>query len=235
MNTDRFRYETTPYFRNPELGGRFDRPGYGDPYGDRLEGRVGDGLSSSGLPLQSAYYAEVYGPVLDGGFNVPAIPYQQIDARYYRRQVQSPFGEAPGTIIVDTSDRFLYHIERDGSAMRYGVGIGKEGFAWSGRGVIQWKQKWPRWKPPNEMVARRPDLEQYSIANGGMAPGLSNPLGARAMYIFQNGEDTLYRLHGSPEWQSIGKAVSSGCVRLMNQDVIDLYDRVKQGSPVLVI
>ena len=92
--------------------------------------------------------------------------------------------------------------------------------------VIQWKQKWPKWTPPDEMIARQPELEKYSAANGGMPPGLDNPLGARALYIFQNGEDTLYRLHGSPEWNSIGKSVSSGCVRLMNQDIIDLYDRV---------
>jgi lipoprotein-anchoring transpeptidase ErfK/SrfK len=118
--------------------------------------------------------------------------------------------------------------------MRYGVGIGREGFAWSGNGVIQWKQKWPRWKPPNEMVARQPELTKYSIANGGMEPGLKNPLGARALYIFSNGEDSLYRLHGNPDWRSIGKAVSSGCVRLLNQDIIDLYDRVPQKSPIVV-
>ena len=230
MNTDRFRAETAPYFRNPALEGRFSDP----RYGAELEGPVYGG-EPSGLPPESAYYAEMYGPKVDEGFNIPAVPYQQIDARFYRQQVPNTFGERPGTIIVDTGERFLYLIQSDGSAMRYGVGIGREGFAWSGRGVIQWKQKWPRWKPPNEMVARQPQLAQYSIANGGMPPGIDNPLGARAMYIFQNGEDTLYRLHGSPEWQSIGKAVSSGCVRLMNQDVIDLYDRVRTGAPILVI
>jgi lipoprotein-anchoring transpeptidase ErfK/SrfK len=231
MNTDRFRAETAPYFRNPALEGRFADP----RYGAELEGPVGDGMTPTGLPLQSAYYAEMYGTKFDGGFNIPAVPYQQIDARFYRQEVDNTFGERPGTIIVDTGERFLYLILSNGSAMRYGVGIGREGFAWSGRGVLQWKQKWPRWKPPNEMVARQPHLEKYSIANGGMAPGLDNPLGARAMYIFQNGEDTLYRLHGSPEWQSIGKAVSSGCVRLINQDVIDLYDRVRDKAPILVI
>ncbi|WP_209853685.1 L,D-transpeptidase family protein [Rhizobium herbae] len=231
MNTDRFRAETAPYFRNPALEGRFSDP----RYGAELEGPVDGGVEPSGLPPQSAYYAEMYGPKSDDGFNIPAVPYQQIDARFYRQQVDNTFGERPGTIIVDTGERFLYLILSNGSAMRYGVGIGREGFAWSGRGVIQWKQKWPRWKPPNEMVARQPQLEKYSIANGGMPPGIDNPLGARAMYIFQNGEDTLYRLHGSPEWQSIGKAVSSGCVRLINQDVIDLYDRVRNGAPILVI
>ncbi len=119
--------------------------------------------------------------------------------------------------------------------MRYGVGIGREGFAWQGAGVIQWRQRWPRWKPPNEMVARQPELAKYSIENGGMEPGLKNPLGARALYIFSDGEDTLYRLHGNPEWRSIGKAVSSGCVRLLNQDIIDLYDRVPNKAPVVVL
>ncbi|WP_075290126.1 L,D-transpeptidase [Pararhizobium arenae] len=228
MNTDRFREETRPYFRNPELEGR--PPLTGDEY----LGRVGE-PAPSGLMPDTSRYAAIYGPMQDEGYSIPAVPYQQIDSRYYRQQVENPFGERPGTIIVDTGDRFLYLIQRDGTAMRYGVGIGREGFAWSGRGVIQWKQKWPRWKPPNEMVARQPHLEPYSIANGGMPPGLNNPLGARALYIFQNGEDTLYRLHGSPEWQSIGKAVSSGCVRLINQDIIDLYDRVPNKTPILVI
>ena len=118
--------------------------------------------------------------------------------------------------------------------MRYGVGIGRQGFSWSGRAIVQWKQKWPKWTPPGEMIARQPELERWSAENGGMPPGLDNPLGARALYIFQNGEDTLYRLHGSPEYQSIGKAVSSGCVRLLNQDICDLYDRVPTRTPILV-
>jgi lipoprotein-anchoring transpeptidase ErfK/SrfK len=113
-------------------------------------------------------------------------------------------------------------------------GSDETGFAWSGRAIVQWKQKWPKWTPPAEMIARQPELEPYSAANGGMAPGLDNPLGARALYIFQNGEDTLYRLHGSPEYKSIGKAVSSGCVRLINQDICDLYDRVPTRTPILV-
>ncbi|OLP55631.1 hypothetical protein BJF92_08120 [Rhizobium rhizosphaerae] len=227
-STAEFRQQTTPYFR--PVPGQVTIT-YQEPMATAWRG----GPVDTGLPPQSAYYAEIYGPVFDGGFALPAIPYQQIDPRFYRQQVADPFGEAPGTIIVDTKDRFLYLVQPGGRAMRYGVGIGREGFAWSGRGVIQWKQKWPRWRPPNEMVARQPHLAEYSIANGGMAPGLNNPLGARAMYIFKNGQDTLYRLHGSPEWKSIGRAVSSGCVRLMNQDVIDLYDRVRVKSPILVV
>lgn len=185
-------------------------------------------------PPTDAELAVMYGPVEDGGYAIPAVPYKQIDPRYYRQQVVDPTGEAPGTIVVDTPSRFLYLVQPGGVAMRYGVGIGREGFAWQGDGVIQWRQKWPRWKPPNEMVARQPELERYSIENGGMDPGLKNPLGARALYIFSGGQDTLYRLHGNSEWRSIGRAVSAGCVRLLNQDIIDLYDRVPSKAPVVV-
>ncbi|WP_436628406.1 L,D-transpeptidase [Agrobacterium tumefaciens] len=181
-----------------------------------------------------AELAVMYGPIEDGGFLIPAVLYKQIDSRYYRQQVLDPTGEAPGTIVVDTPSRFLYLVQPGGTAMRYGVGIGREGFAWQGNGVIQWRQKWPRWKPPNEMVARQPELAKYSIENGGMEPGLKNPLGARALYIFAGGRDTLYRLHGNPQWRSIGKAVSSGCVRLLNQDIIDLYERVPIKAPIVV-
>jgi len=228
MNTDRFRQETAPVFRNTAVEGR----------PEDLDIRYRDGLARrqpTGLLPESSHYASIYAERIDGGYRIPAVPYQQIDARYYRQEVDSPFAERPGTIIVDTGNRFLYLIQPNGRAMRYGVGIGRQGFSWSGRGVIQWKQAWPRWTPPDSMVARQPELVKYSAANGGMAPGIANPLGARALYIFQNGEDTLYRLHGTPEWRSIGKAVSSGCVRLLNQDIVDLYDRVPGKAPVLVI
>jgi len=176
----------------------------------------------------------MYGPINDGGFAIPGIPYWQIDSRFYRQRVLDPTGERPGTVVVDTPSRFLYLVEEGGTAMRYGVGIGRDGFSWGGEGVIQWRQKWPKWTPPDEMIARQPELEKYSSRNGGMPPGLMNPLGARALYIFQNKQDTLYRLHGNPEWKSIGKAVSSGCVRLLNQDIIDLYERVPQKARILV-
>lgn len=176
----------------------------------------------------------MYGTVVDGGFVIPAVPYWEINPRYYRQRVVDPTGERPGTVVVDTASRFLYLVEADGSAMRYGVGIGREGFAWQGEGVIQWRQKWPKWTPPAEMIARQPQLARFSAENGGQPPGLDNPLGARALYIFQNGQDTLYRLHGSPEWNSIGRAVSSGCVRLMNQDIIDLYERVPNKARIVV-
>lgn len=179
-------------------------------------------------------YAMMYAAVEDGGFSIPAVPYKQIDRRFLRQVVQDPTGERPGTLVVDTSAHFLYLVMEGGQAMRYGVGLGRAGFEWSGRAIIQWKQAWPRWTPPDAMIERQPDLEKYSWRNGGMAPGLDNPLGARALYIFEGGEDTLYRVHGSPEWFSIGKSVSSGCVRLINQDIIDLYSRVPSKTPILV-
>jgi len=161
-------------------------------------------------------YAMMYGPVTDEGYEIPAVPFQKVDKRFYRQIVQDPTGERPGTVVVDTSNHYLYLVRENGQALRYGVGLGRAGFEWSGRAVVQWKRKWPKWTPPADMIRRDPKLERYSAANGGMAPGLMNPLGARALYIFQNGEDTLYRIHGSPEWFSIGKSISSGCVRLMN-------------------
>lgn len=185
-------------------------------------------------PRTDPYYAEVYGPEPEEQFPLPAIPYQKIDPRFYRQMVENPTGERPGTIVVDTANHFLYLTYENNQAMRYGVGLGRAGFEWAGRGVIQYKRQWPRWTPPDEMIARQPELQPYSSANGGMAPGLMNPLGARALYIFKDGRDTIYRLHGSPEWWTIGKSVSSGCVRLMNQDIVDLYNRVPDGTPIVV-
>ena len=179
-------------------------------------------------------YVSMYGPVTDEGYEVPGIPVKKVKPQFLRQIVADPTGERPGTLVVDTSTHYLYLVRENGQAMRYGVGLGRAGFAWQGRAVIQWKRTWPKWTPPDEMIGRQPELEKYSARNGGMAPGLNNPLGARALYIFQNNEDTLYRVHGSPEWWTIGKSVSSGCVRLMNQDIIDLYDRVPSKTPILV-
>lgn len=185
-------------------------------------------------PPTNAYYQAMYGEMVDGGFVIPAVPIEKLDPRYYRQEVSDPTGAKPGSVVVDTSGHFLYYVMPGGRAMRYGVGLGRAGFEWAGEAVIQWKQKWPTWTPPAEMILRKPELEKYSAANGGMPPGLDNPLGARAHYIFKDGVDTLYRVHGSPEWWSIGQSVSSGCVRMINQDVIDLYSRVSPGAPIAV-
>jgi len=186
------------------------------------------------MAARRAEGALLYAAMPDEQFPLPAIPYQKIDPRFYRQMVSDPTGEAPGTLVVDVGSHYLYYTYPNGQAMRYGVGLGRAGFAWAGRGKIQYKRQWPKWTPPDEMVARQPELAKYSSANGGMPPGLENPLGARALYIFQGKEDTLYRIHGSPEWWTIGKSVSSGCVRMINQDVIDLYGRVPDGTTIVV-
>lgn len=179
-------------------------------------------------------YARIYGPLPNEQFPIDAIDLSRVPEQFYRTQIPFRSRETPGTIIVDTSNFYLYLVQEGGTAMRYGVGLGRAGFGWSGRAEVAWKRKWPTWTPPDEMIERQPELEKYSADNGGMEPGLDNPLGARALYIFQDGVDTLYRIHGTPEYWTIGKAVSSGCVRMIQHDVIDLYDRVPSGSPILV-
>ncbi len=169
----------------------------------------------------------------DGGFNLPAIPVKKMKKQFLRQRVSYRTFEKAGTLIVDTKHRYLYLVEGGGKAMRYGIGVGKAGFEWSGQANVAWKQEWPKWTPPQEMIDRRPDLAKYGGENG-MKGGPKNPLGARALYIFQNGKDTLYRLHGSPQWASIGTAASSGCIRLINQDIIDLYSRVRNGAKIIV-
>lgn len=173
----------------------------------------------------------MYASYTDGPFTLPAIPYQKVDKNFRRQIVPDPTGEAPGTIVVRLQERHLYYVLPEGEAIRYGVGIGRDGFRWSGRAVIQYKKTWPTWTPPKEMIARKPEVAKWA---NGQPGGLENPLGARAMYIYQNNADTGYRVHGSPEWWSIGQAMSSGCVRMMNQDVIDLYNRVHEKTPIVV-
>ncbi|MDH6233675.1 lipoprotein-anchoring transpeptidase ErfK/SrfK [Mesorhizobium soli] len=174
----------------------------------------------------------MYASFTDSGFKLPEVPFAKVDPKFRRQIVVDPTGERPGTIVVHLQERFLYLVQPGGDAIRYGVGIGKEGFVWSGRANIQYKKEWPTWTPPSEMIGRKPELEKY---RGGQPGGLTNPLGARALYIFKDGHDTLFRVHGSPEWWSIGTAVSSGCVRMINQDVIDLYSRVLPGTPIVVV
>ena len=183
----------------------------------------------------AAFPAEIvamYAALPNERFPIPAARIDLVDPRYLRQAVDDPTGARPGSIVVDTPSRFLYFVGENRRAMRYGVGIGRDGFAWKGRGVIAYKRQWPTWTPPAEMIEREPELEQY---RRGMAPGLDNPLGPRALYIFQDGKDTLYRLHGNIDARSIGQAVSSGCVRLLFQDVIDLYQRVPDGTPISVV
>lgn len=242
MDVDRFRAQTAPVYYDPATGEMIQvRPVVAGPNAVQPIPQVRDIYENTlynqtfGLPVSNPVHGSMYGQLADDDFTVPAVPYNQIDSRLLRQEVDYPSAERPGTIVVDTKARYLYLVGPKGKAMRYGVGIGREGFAWSGRGVIQWKQKWPRWTPPAEMVSRDPAIKPFSAENGGMNPGPNNPLGARALYIYQNGKDTLYRVHGTPDWQSIGKETSSGCVRLLNQDVIDLYNRVPARSEIVVL
>lgn len=180
--------------------------------------------------LNPAAY-QMYAAVNDDGHAVPAVQLTRLRPGYARAEVDDPTGERPGTIVVETSKRYLYLVQENGRAIRYGVGVGRDGFRWSGRAVVGRKAKWPTWTPTPAMMDRQPETREFA---GGMPGGLANPLGARALYIYQGGRDTLYRLHGTPETYSIGTAVSSGCVRLVNQDVIDLYRRCPVGTPILV-
>jgi lipoprotein-anchoring transpeptidase ErfK/SrfK len=186
------------------------------------------GCATSGSP---GFFGPSYGSVTDAGYRLPSIPTAKVPLKYQRQTVSYATKEKPGTIVVDTGARHLYFLLKNGKAMRYGIGVGKQGFEWSGTARIGLKRTWPSWTPPKEMIKRRPDLAKFA---GGMDPGLKNPLGARAMYLFNKRGDMGYRLHGTPEWWSIGKAMSSGCIRLLNQDIIDLYNRAEVGAKVIV-
>jgi lipoprotein-anchoring transpeptidase ErfK/SrfK len=149
----------------------------------------------------------------------------QIPARLHRHVVDYPTREAPGTIVIDTPNTYLYYVLSGGKAIRYGIGVGREGFTWSGVKAVERKAEWPDWIPPAEMLQRQPYLPRF------MAGGPGNPLGARAMYI----GGTVYRIHGTNAPSTIGKQVSSGCIRMLNEDVIDLYSRVNVGTKVVVL
>lgn len=155
------------------------------------------------------------------------VPTAQEEPRYGRYLIDDPTGEAPGTIIVDTKQRFLYYVLDNKKAVRYGVAVGDEAYGWTGTSSVARKAEWPDWNPPAEMKARWPHVQ---FTKGG--PG--NPLGARALYLYEGNKDTLYRIHGTNEPEKIGQAVSSGCIRMRNIDVIDLYNRVALNTKVIV-
>ncbi len=150
-------------------------------------------------------------------------PRREVDPMYLRAEVDYS-GAAPGTVVVDTNSKFLYYVKNGGRAIRYGIGVGRPGFEWSGVKTISRKAEWPDWTPPKEMLARRPDLPRF------MPGGIENPLGARALYL----GSSMYRIHGTNEPYTIGQNVSSGCIRMMNEDVTDLYNRVGVGTRVIV-
>ena len=176
---------------------------------------VASGCASTGSPVESAFADK-----------------PTIDPRYRRQQVPYTGGEAPGTIVVNTLERYLYFVEDDGTALRYGVGVGEEGRTLKGQATVGRKAEWPSWTPTANMIRRKPHLAQYA---GGVSGGIHNPLGASALYLYRNGQDTMFRLHGTNEPWTIGQAVSSGCVRLTNEDIVDLYSRTPVGTKVLII
>lgn len=179
------------------------------------------------------YYLDMYAAVETEPFPIPAPDLTKIDPKYYRQEVAYQGLEPAGTVVVDTRQRFLFLLLGEQRALRYGIGVGKAGLEFEGIGVIQYKREWPRWTPTQDMIAREP--ERYGPLAGGMEPGPTNPLGARALYLFKNGVDTLYRIHGTSEDWSIGRSISSGCIRLLNQDIIDLHRRVANGTRVVVL
>ena len=194
-----------PNFRGGYSGG--PRGGYTGGYGGGYSGGYSGGYGGG--------YSGGYGGGYSGGYS--GSPVQ-------RSTVMLPTGYAPGTIVISTSERRLYLVQAGGQALSYGIGVGRDGFRWSGTHRITAKKEWPSWTPPAEMRRRRPDLPYH------MAGGIENPLGARAMYL----GSTLYRIHGSNEPETIGQAVSSGCFRMTNEDVVDLYNRVSVGTTVVV-
>ncbi|MFN3657634.1 MAG: L,D-transpeptidase family protein [Pseudolabrys sp.] len=176
-----------------------------------------------GDPAQQPLYANT-GPMVDPMLE-QGRPDYRLDPRFMRQEVDYRGPEAPGTIVIDTPNHFLYLVQENGRALRYGIGVGRPGFTWSGVHTVSAKKEWPDWVPPKEMLERQPYLPHF------MPGGPNNPLGARALYL----GSTLYRIHGSNEPWTIGQNVSSGCIRMRNTDVMDLYTRVKLGTKVVVL
>jgi lipoprotein-anchoring transpeptidase ErfK/SrfK len=179
----------------------------------------------------------LFDPVTSGFVTYDTAPQQQsrqaLPAPQFMAQVVDyPTTEAPGTVIIDTQNKFLYYVLKDQLAIRYGVGVGKQGFGWSGTVRVGAKAEWPSWTPPADMIKRRPELVKYA---GGMPGGPENPLGARALYLFDGGRDTMYRIHGTNEPWSIGHNVSSGCIRMLNEHVTELHRMVQVGAKVIVM
>jgi lipoprotein-anchoring transpeptidase ErfK/SrfK len=180
--------------------------------------------SSTLVPAQGFLLPRVTMPIEDQPGYEPDSSAEQLPAAYRRQLVFYRTTEAPGTIIVHTSERFLYLVQGNNRAVRYGIGVGRDGFQWSGLLKVSRKAEWPDWRPPPEMIERQPYLPRF------MAGGPGNPLGARALYL----GETVYRIHGTNQPQTIGQSVSSGCFRLVNPDVVDLFDRVPVGTKVVV-
>lgn len=182
----------------------------------------------------NSYYASIYAAIDDEPFPIPAVNLKHVKPEFLRREVAYQTSERPGTIVVDPVSRYAWLVLENGRAMRYGVGVGKQqAFNFQGEATIARKAQWPGWRPTPDMIKREP--ERYGPLSDGLPGGLDNPLGARALYLYRDGRDTLYRLHGTTEPWTIGTMISSGCIRLLNQDIIDLYRRVPVGAKIIVL
>jgi len=229
------------FAETPESGGtrfnfksRFQNGGEEDTPGARLpEPPLEEPAPGLFGPDEEQYYDPDLLPPPESEIDFPIEPVDpKVIKKKFRRQTVSYDGPEPaGTVVVDPRRHFLYFVKGDGIAIRYGVGVGRAGFAWSGNAEIRMKRRWPRWVPPREMVDRDERARQWM---NGMPGGPDNPLGARALYLFADGKDTLFRIHGTNEPQSIGQSVSSGCIRMLNEDVDDLFNRVQIGTAVVV-
>lgn len=188
--------------------------------------------SGNGAAAPAAKTEGVYLATADNGITVPAVPPEKIPDEFERQVVEYETGEQPGTIVINPASKHLYFVLGKGKAIRYGIAVGKAGFEWHGIANVTQRKPWPTWTPPPEMIERKPELSKWEKGQPG---GLTNPLGARALYLTTNGRDYGYRIHGTPDWWSIGKNASSGCIRMINQDVMDLYNRVPDGAKVIVL
>ncbi|ACB25293.1 lipoprotein-anchoring transpeptidase ErfK/SrfK [Methylobacterium sp. PvP062] len=182
--------------------------------------------------LLMAEAAKTYGPMPNEKFPIPAVDISKVNPKYYRRTVQYASSEAPGTIVVDPANYYVYRIEGDGTATRYGANVGRQGFLWNGNAYVGRKSEWATWTPPKEMIRRQPEAAKYAR---GMPGGLDNPLGARTLHLYQNGAYTLYTIYASSDAESIGTGITSGCVGLLSQDMIHLYARTPVKTKVVVL
>ena len=221
----------TPFF-DPYRGNRIVRGAYPDADYDGRGYHYGASAPPSLYVDPYTYNRDPYGSreSYNSGYEAGGRPELHEGVNMTTRvEVENPTRQPAGTIVVDTSSRHLYLVEPNGRALQYGIGVGRRGFAWHGTAAVRRKAEWPGWTPPNDMLKRRPDLPLH------MEGGIENPLGARALYLYQGNRDTMFRIHGTNEPDTIGQAVSSGCIRMMNGDVIDLYQRVPIGTRVVVL